>query len=80
MTSISDHYMQFSQIDIFDKHFENTKNKKSLRNWRIFNKREFQSELSNFNWDSILQPQMNTDTSCSIFYKQITKLLDEMAP
>ena len=80
VTSISDHYMQFSQIDIFDKHFENTKNKKSLRNWRIFNKREFQSELSNFNWDSTLQPQMNTNTCCSTFYKKITKLLDEMAP
>ena len=80
VTSISDHYMQFSQIDIFDKQYEQTKNKKYVRNWRIFNKREFQSELSSIDWDTTIQPQMNTNTSCSIFYNKITKLLDEMAP
>ena len=80
VTSISDHYMQFSQIDVFDKQYEQLKNKKSVRNWRIFNKREFQAELSTLDWDTIIQPQMNTNTSCSIFYDKITKLLDEMAP
>merc|ERR1712224_502536 len=80
VTSISDHYMQFTTLDIFDIHHEKYKDRKSVRNWRIFNKREFKDELSKINWDEIITPQMNTDESCSKFYNTITRLLDEMAP
>jgi len=80
VTSISDHYMQFSILDIFDVHHEKFKDRKSVRNWRIFNKREFKDELSRINWNEIITPQMSTNESCSKFYNTITKLLDEMAP
>ena len=80
VTSISDHYAQFCSIDVFDKHHEKPSNKRSVRNWRIFNKREFQSELTNINWDNIITPQMNTNSSCQSFYNKITILLNEMAP
>ena len=44
-TSISDHFSQFSQLDIFDKIQENKKVQFG-RNWRAFNKHEFKDELS----------------------------------
>jgi len=44
--SISDHFLQFSQIDIFDK-VKLKHTPKYARNWRIFNKNEFKSELNN---------------------------------
>ena len=51
-----------------------------MRNWRIFNKREFAEELSNTNWDDISDPNTDTNTSFSKFYHKVTNLLDEMAP
>ena len=42
-SSISDHFMQFSQIYIFDKNDKyHKKTEKYSRNWSIFNKREFE--------------------------------------
>ena len=79
-SSISDHFLQFSQIDIFDNFRNTSKNKKSTRNWRIFNKREFEEELGQIDWNDIINPQVNTNTSFSTFYNKIVKLLDEMAP
>ena len=78
--SISDHFLQFTQLDIFDK----TKNSKewqnkSFRNWKIFNSREFHDELSSIDWDRILQDK-HTNESFSTFYNKIEKMLDEMAP
>ena len=46
----------------------------------FFNKREFEEELGQIDWDDIINPQVNTNTSFSIFYNRIVKLLDEMAP
>jgi hypothetical protein len=51
-----------------------------VRNWPIFNKREFADELDNTNWDDLRDPNMDTSKSFSKFYNKITKLLDEMAP
>ena len=79
-SSISDHFLQLSQIDLFNKEFTFDKNKKSLRNWRIFNKREFDDELGNIRWENIIKPESNTEVSCSLFLTKTTKLLDEMAP
>ena len=79
-TAISDHLIQFSQIDIFDTYQNSKKHIKSMRNWRIFNKREFADELDKMSWDNLSDPNNNTDTSFTIFYNKITKLLDEMAP
>ena len=56
-----------------------TTTKLSLRNWRIFNKREFEDELRNINWNNILKPEMKTNDCLNLFYNT-TKLLDEMAP
>ena len=56
------------------------KKKLSLRNWRIFNKREFEDELRNINWNNILKPEMKTNDCLNLFYNTTTKLLDEMAP
>ena len=79
-TSISDHYMQFCILDIYA--FQHTKfaDRKSMRNWRIFNKREFAEELSKLEWTTIITPSMSTEVSCKKFINIINKLLDEMAP
>ena len=78
-TSISDHFSQFSQLDIFDQ-IKGNKKVKFGRNWRTFNKNEFKDELSSSNWDDVSSPHIDTDTSVLNFYKKIEKLLDEMAP
>ena len=80
VTSISDHFMQFCKLDIFGTEDEKNKVSKSIRNWRIFNKREFTEELSKIDWDNILSPQLNTNQTSNTFFNVITKLLDEMAP
>ena len=78
--SISDHFLQFCQIDIYDKTGNNNWQNKFSRNWRIFNSREFEDELSSINWDETLNYTQETDLSFSIFFNKIEKLLDEMAP
>ena len=78
-TSISDHFSQFSQLDLFDKIY--TKNKvKYGRNWRIFNKNEFKDELNRCSWEDVTSPNVNTDASVTNFYRKVEKLLNEMAP
>ena len=52
----------------------------SRRNWRIFNRREFDEELESINWSEEIKHDMDTDTSCSFFLNKINILLDEMAP
>ena len=79
-TAISDHLIQFSQIDLFDTPLNSKKNSKSRRNWRIFNKREFADELGKTTWEDIRDPNIDTDTSFYKFYNKITKLIDEIAP
>ena len=78
-TSISDHFGQFAQLDIF-KSAQREKKTRFGRNWRIFNKNEFKEELEKSYWDDATSPHIDTNTSVSNFYFKIEKLLDEMAP
>ena len=80
ITSISDHFMQFCYLDIYANANNKVKNLKSSRNWRIFNKREFESELSQIDWNSKISPSLDVNKSSQIFYETITQLLNEMAP
>ena len=79
-SSISDHFLQFSLIDLHGEYDTNAKKtaNKSRRNWRIFNKREFTDELSNIDWSFL--NEMDTDTSCATFLNKVETLLNEMAP
>ena len=77
-TSISDHFSQFSFIDVFGK-IKIKKPHKYGRSYKNFNNDEFQNELRNIDWDTLLNGK-NSNDSLEIFYKTIEKLLDEMAP
>ena len=80
ITSISDHFMQFCYLDVFHNSKDKIKSLKSSRNWRIFNKREFESEFSQIDWNSKLSPTLDVNKSSQVFYETITQLLNEMAP
>ena len=77
--SISDHFRQFCQIDLFEKQQPDKKINYS-RDWRNFNQERFSYELSNLNWDNVTSTDHQTDSSVANFYNKITDLLDEMAP
>ena len=80
-SSISDHFIQISQIDVFDRIKNNQlKTEKFSRNWAIFNKREFEDELSSLNWGNVISPTIGTNKSFSNFYQKMIGLFDEMAP
>ena len=78
--AISDHFLQFVQLDIFDNSNHNNSTNKYARNWRMFNQNEFTEELLKTNWDDIYDPSTNTNQKFKSFYEKIEKLLDEMAP
>ena len=76
--SISDHFAQFSAIDIFNK----TKNPSipvKRRCFKNFSHAEFDQELKNIDWPAIFANK-NCEDAFSDFYKKIDTLLDEMAP
>ena len=54
-TSISDHFGQFAQLDIF-KSAQREKKTRFGRNWHIFNKTEFKEELDKCSWDNVTAP------------------------
>ena len=76
--SISDHFPQFSSINIFDKPVKN-KNVKYGRSYKYFNQNEFANELKKINWQSILLGNA-TEESFNKFFLVIEHLLNEMAP
>ena len=78
VTSISDHFPQFSFLDILKKHKEKPKLVKA-RSYKNFNDNEFRNELSNMNWNQLFENKSSED-SFTIFIQKIDKLLDEMAP
>ena len=78
--AISDHFLQFVQLDIFDNSEHKNKTNKYARNWRMFNQNEFTEELLKINWDDIYDPNTNTNQKFKSFFDKIEKLLDEMAP
>ena len=53
---------------------------KFSRNWAIFNKREFEDEIGNFNWNDVTSLNIGTNKSVTNFFHKIEKLLDETAP
>ena len=77
-SSISDHFAQFCQLDIFEK--IPTSTTKFSRDWRNFNRERFAYEVQNINWDDVLSPDSNSNTSLNEFYSSILDLLDDMAP
>ena len=78
--SISDHFLQFAQIDIFEKFTAPKNSVKFARNWRYFNKNEFEEELSKLNWAEVYNPNSGTDQCLKNFLDKIERLTDEMAP
>ena len=78
-SSISDHFFQFCQIDIFQT-TDYKKKVKYSRNFRNFNKREFCEEIINIDWSSIINEVNGTDVSYYGFYKKLEEILDLMAP
>ena len=79
-TAISDHLIQFSQLDLFDTNTNSIKETKSKRDWTVFNKREFSDEIDKISWDDLRDPNIDTNQSFTNFYNKVTRLLDEMAP
>ena len=76
--SISDHFPQFSQINIFDKPLKKNSIKYG-RSFKYFNQNEFATELQNINWLNILQGN-STEESFNKFFLVIEHLLNEMPP
>ena len=78
-SSISDHFLQFSQIDLFSSEKVPSFVKYS-RNYRDFDKRKFGYELSRIDWSSILTNDLGTNAAYQLFYDKILSVLDELAP
>ena len=79
-TSISDHFSQFTFLDIYNNHPLSTRKVKYGRNWRNFNSNEFKNELGKCFWDDVTSTNIYANASFSNFYHKIEKLIDEMAP
>ena len=73
--SISEHFLQFSQIDIFEKINISKKSVKYARNWRFFNANEFKEELSKQNWTEIYNPMMDTNQCIKKSSSNINKIM-----
>ena len=78
-SSISDHFCQFTLLDIFQ-HEPSKKINKLKRDFRNFSKREFYDELSNIDWSDVTDEQLGTNQCYDNFLYKIDHLLDEMAP
>ena len=69
-SSISDHFLQFAQTDIFET-CSFKKKIKFARDFRFFNKREFAEELTNIDWSNKINEQVGTEISYQNFYSEI---------
>ena len=78
-SSISDHFPQFCQTNIFECS-KNENNIKYARNFKNFKECEFLEELQNIEWTDVTENGNNTNTSFDIFLAKIEYLLDIMAP
>ena len=78
-SSISDHFLQFSQIDIFKTERVKPAAKFS-RNYRNFDKYKFADELLKTDWSEITSGRLGTENAYQLFYDKIVTLLDQMAP
>ena len=77
-TSISDHFPQFSIIDNI-----NNEHQKDIpisrRSYKNFNTDEFENELRQIDWVSLLENK-TSEEAVNFFFNKINMLLDEMAP
>ena len=78
-SSISDHFFQFCQTDMFGS-FKHNQRIKYSRDFRNFNKREFCEELGTVNWQEILNESDGTEISYNKFYGKLDDILNHMAP
>ena len=78
---LSDHLFQFVTLQGFFKDLLPTKINIYERNFKYFNKREFEEELNKMNWDSILHLYISDpNTSMDNLYNNLVYMLDEYAP
>ena len=78
-SSISDHFLQFAQTDIFET-CSFKKKIKLARDFRYFSKREFAEELTNIDWSNKINEQVGTEISYQYFYSEIEQILNYTAP
>ena len=74
-SSISDHFFQLVQTDVFET-CSFKKKTKFARDFRNFNKRE----LNNIDWSNKINEHVGTETSDQHFYFEIEKNLKYIAP
>ena len=77
-TSVSDHFSQFSVLDILKK-ANRARVPIKQRSFRNFSYAEVEEELGKLDWQTLLANK-NCEDAFSFFYRAIEKLLDEMAP
>ena len=78
-SSISDHFLQFSITDIFQASgFK--KRLKFARDFRKFNKREFEEEFVSVDFSDVIDESSCTETSYNNFFRKIKNIMDYMAP
>ena len=78
-SSISDHLCQFTQTDIFSTSHTRKKVNYS-RDFRNFNKQEFNEELLNIDWSTVINESLGTVSSYLGFYDNVEDILNHMAP
>ena len=78
ISSISDHFAQFSCLDIFPKKRSDALPKIG-RSYKNFSDRSFSEELNKIDWPHILEGK-NTDSHIEIILAKTTSILDKMAP
>ena len=78
VSSISDHFAQFSSLDIFPKKRCNDLPKFG-RSYKNFSESSFSDELNKIDWLQVLNDK-NTDSKIEIIFAKTTALLDKITP
>ena len=78
-SSISDHFFQLTQTDIFSTSHTRKKVNDSW-DFRNFNKQEFKEELLNIDWWTVINESLGTESSFLDFYDQVKDILNHMVP
>ena len=81
ISTIADHFIQFSFCDIFGKS-KKDKNKefKMKRNYRNFKHEEYFEELNLIDWRDVLNDETDVDLCFESFFNKFESLLNIMAP
>ena len=78
-SSISDHFSQFGKTDIFGSS-KHSKRVKYERDYRNFNKHEFNEELLTIDWPDVVNEIAGTEISYQRFFNKLEEILNFMAP